>query len=172
MGNRSKTPCSLMYIKDIANSSLVSEIKRRLEGIDVDYIFDSGELEQFLEDNPFLTAPQIIASERPDRVAAALSDGKIAIIMSGSPFALIVPTTNLDLLQSAEDTYMRFPYANLVRIIRTIAIFVSLLLPGLYVAITNFHHEMIPTELLLAIEASGIGSVSVGCRDINNGICV
>lgn len=154
IGKRSKTPCSLLYIKDIANDSLVDEVRRRLKGIKVDYIFDSGELEQYLEDNPFMTTPQIIATERPDRVAAVLTEGKVAVIMSGSPFALIMPTTNFDLLQSAEDTYMRFPYVNLIRIVRTIAIFVSLLLPGLYVAITNFHHEMIPTDLLLAIEAS------------------
>ncbi|GAE89333.1 spore germination protein GerKA [Acetivibrio straminisolvens JCM 21531] len=83
-----------------------------------------------------------------------LAEGKVAVIMSGSPFALVMPTTNNDLLQSAEDAYVRFPYTNLLRIIRVIAIFMSLLLPGLYVAITNFHHEMIPTDLLFAIEAS------------------
>lgn len=154
IGKRSKTPCSLLYIKDIANDSLVDEVRRRLKGIKVDYIFDSGELEQYLEDNPFMTTPQIIATERPDRVASVLAEGKVAVIMSGSPFALVMPTTNFDLLQSAEDTYIRFPYVNLVRIVRMLAIFVSLLLPGLYVAITNFHHEMIPTDLLLAIEAS------------------
>jgi len=76
------------------------------------------------------------------------------VIMSGSPFALVMPTTNNDFLQSAEDAYVRFPYANLLRIMRVIAIFMSLFLPGLYVAITNYHHEMIPTDLLFAIEAS------------------
>lgn len=154
VGKRSKTPCSILYIKDIVNDSLVEEVRRRLKGIKVDYIFDTGELEQYLEDNPFMTTPQIIATERPDRVANALTEGKVAVVMSGSPFALVMPTTNIDLLQSAEDTYLRFPYANLIRIVRMVAIFVSLLLPGLYVAITNFHHEMIPTDLLLAIEAS------------------
>lgn len=154
VGRRSKTPCSLMYIKDIANDSLVEEAKKRLKGIKVDYIFDSGELEQFLEDNPFMTTPQIVATERPDRVASMLTEGKVAVVMSGSPFVLVMPTTNNDLLHSPEDSYIRFPYANLLRSVRVVAIFMSLLLPGLYVAITNFHHEMIPTDLLLAIEAS------------------
>ena len=133
---------------------MVEEVRKRLKSIKIDYIFDTGELEQYLEDNPFMTTPQIIATERPDRVAAVLTEGKVAVIMSGSPFALVMPTTNFDLLQSPEDTYIRFPYVNLIRIVRMMAMFVSLFLPGLYVAITNFHHEMIPTDLLLAIEAS------------------
>ena len=157
IGERSKTPCSMLYIKDIANDSLVNEVRRRLQSIKTDYIFDTGELEQFIEDSSFMSTPQIVATERPDRVASMLAEGKVAVIMSGSPFALVMPTTNNDLLQSAEDAYVRFPYTNLLRIIRVIAIFMSLLLPGLYVAITNFHHEMIPTDLLFAIEASREG---------------
>ena len=109
VGKRSKTPCSLLYIKDIVNDSLVEEVRKRLKSIKIDYIFDTGELEQYLEDNPFMTTPQIIATERPDRVAAVLTEGKVAVIMSGSPFALVMPTTNFDLLQSPEDTYIRFP---------------------------------------------------------------
>lgn len=154
IGRRSKTPCSLLYIKDIANDSLVNEVRRRLKGIKLDYIFDSGELEQLLEDNSFMAVPQIIATERPDRVAAMLTEGKVAVVMQGSPFVLVMPTTNIDLFHSSEDSYIRFPYANLIRIIRIVAIAMSLLLPGFYVAITNFHQEMIPTDLLFAIEAS------------------
>lgn len=154
VGRRSKTPCSLMYIKDIANDSLVAEVRRRLKGIKIDYLFDSGELEQLLEDNSYLAVPQIIATERPDRVAAMLTEGKVAVVVHGSPFVLVMPTTNIDLFHSSEDSYIRFPYANLLRGIRILAIAMSLLLPGLYIAITNFHQEMIPTDLVFAIEAS------------------
>ena len=154
IGLRSKTPISLLYIKDIANESLVKEVRRRLKGIKVDYVMDTGELEQFIEDSTFLPSPQIIATERPDRTASALSEGRVAVIMNGSPFALVMPVTYTDLFHSPEDNYIRFPYANLLRFIRLIGIFFSLLLPGIYLAITNFHHEMIPTDLLLAIEAS------------------
>lgn len=154
VGRRSKTPCALMYIKDIVNDTLVEEVKRRLNGINVDYIIDSGELEQLLEDNSFLAVPQILATERPDRVASMLTEGKVAVIVQGSPFALVMPATHIDLFHSAEDSYIRYPYANLLRIIRMCAVAMSLLLPGFYVAITNFHHEMIPTDLLFAIEAS------------------
>jgi spore germination protein KA len=151
MGRRSKTPCSMLYIRDIANDSLVNEVRRRLKNIKVDYILDTGELEQLIEDNPFLPTPQIMATERPDRVSAMLTEGKVAIVLNGSPFVLVVPITNNDLVHSAEDAYVRFPYANLLRFVRTCAVFLSLLFPSIYIAITNFHHEMIPTDLLLAI---------------------
>jgi len=154
IGKRSKTPCSMLYIKDIANDSLVKEVRRRLKKIKVDHIMDSGELEQFIEDDPFLPTPQVLATERPDRVSAMLAEGRVAIILNGSPFVLVVPITNSDLIQAAEDNYLRFPYANLLRIIRIGAVLLSLLLPGLYIAITDFHHEMIPTDLLLAIASA------------------
>jgi len=154
VGRRSKTPCSMLYIKDIANDSLVNEMRRRLENIKLDYIIDSGELEQLLEESGFLPAPQVIATERPDRVAALLAEGKVAVILHGSPFALVAPATLSGLVHSPEDSYVRFPYANLLRFVRIFGILLSLLLPGIYIAITNFHQEMIPTDLLFAIEAS------------------
>lgn len=154
IGRRSKTPCALLYIKDIANDSLVDEMRRRLDNIKVDYIVDSGELEQFIEDSGLLPAPQLLSTERPDRVATLLAEGKVAVILNGSPFALVAPTTLSELVQSPEDLYIRFPYANLLRAIRILGILLSLLLPGMYIAITNFHQEMIPTDLLMAIEAS------------------
>lgn len=154
VGKRSKTPCCMMYIKDIANDELVKEVRRRIENINIDFLIDSGELEQYLEDSTFLPAPQIVATERPDRAAGMLVEGKVAVIVHGSPFALVMPTTNNDLIKSTEDAYVRFPYSNLFRLIRIIGVFASLLLPGVYVAITNFHQEMIPTDLLFAISAS------------------
>lgn len=154
IGKRSKTPCSMMYIKDIANDSLVNEVRRRLESIKIDYIIGIGQLEQLIEDSTFFYSPQVVLTERPDRVASMLVEGKVAVVMSGSPFVVIVPATFSDLLHSSEDSYIRFPYANLLRIVRILGIILTILLPGLYVAITNYHHEMIPTDLLLAIEAA------------------
>jgi len=154
IGRRSKTPCSLLYIKDIANDSLVNEARRRLKSLKVDYIIDSGELEQLIEDNTYLPIPQIIDTERPDKVASLLTEGKVGVLVHGSPYALVMPATLTGLLHSPEDSYIRFPYSNFLRFIRVMAILLTLLLPGLYLAITNFHPEMIPTDLLLAIEAS------------------
>jgi spore germination protein KA len=154
IGKRSKTACSLLYLKDITNTSLVDEIRKRLKSIKVDYLIDSGELEQLIEDRTFLSLPQVIATERPDRVAAGLINGKVAVLVHGSPFALVLPTTLGGLISSSEDLYLRFPYVNFLKIVRIIAILITLLLPGAYIAITNFHQEMIPTDLLIAIEAS------------------
>jgi len=154
VGKRSNTPCAILYIRDIANDSLVHEVIRRVKGIKVDYIFDTGELEQLIEDNTILAAPQIIATERPDRVAMMLAQGNIAVVMDGSPFVLVMPATITEFLHTTEDTNIRYPYVNFIRIIRIIGVMIALLLPGLYIAVTNFHQEMIPTNLLFAIEAS------------------
>jgi spore germination protein KA len=154
IGEKSQTPCSLLYIKNIANDSLVAEVRRRLKSIKVDYLHDSGELEQFIEDNTYNFAPQMFATERPDRVASALTEGKISVVVHGSPFVLVMPTTAIELIHTPEDTYFRFPYGSFLRVIRIIGVLMSLLLPAFYIAITSFHQEMIPTSLLLAIEAS------------------
>ncbi len=154
IGKRSNTPCTVMYIKDIANESLVREVLKRVKSINVDYIFDSGELEQLIEDNSFLSAPQILATERPDKVAMMLSQGNVAVAMDGSPFVLVMPATITEFLHTTEDINIRFPYVNFIRFIRIIGIIIALLLPGLYISIINFHQEMIPTNLMYAIEAS------------------
>lgn len=154
VGVRSKTECALLYINGIANPSLITEIKKRISNIKVDYLNDSGELEQFIEDSTYLPLPQTSSTERPDRSAIALTEGRAVIIVDGSPFALIVPVVFNDLIHSAEDNFLRFPTVNLLRFVRLVSILFSLLLPGIYIAITTFHHEMIPTSLLLAIDAA------------------
>ncbi len=154
IGKRSNTPCAVMYIKDIANDSLVKEVLNRVKNINIDYIFDTGELEQLIEDNTMIAAPQIIATERPDRVAMMLAQGNVAVAMDGSPYVLVMPATITEFLHTTEDTNIRYPYVNFIRIIRIIGVIIALLLPGLYIAIINFHQEMIPTNLLFAIEAS------------------
>lgn len=154
IGQRSKTPCSIMYLKDLANPNLVKEVRKRLESLKLDYANDSGIVEQLIEDSTFVPAPQTIATERPDRVASLLSEGRVAILVDGNPFVLVVPSTLYSLIHTTEDIYARFPYGNFMRYIRYLGIFTALLLPGVYVAITTYHHEMIPTDLLLAISGS------------------
>lgn len=154
VGVRSKTPCSIVYIKNIVNDSLVDEVRKRLKSIKIAYLRDSGELEQFLEDSTYLPAPQMLLTERPDRVTKYLAEGRIAIIVHGSPFAIIAPVTIFNLLHSPEDHYIRYPYATVLRFIRIIGILFTALLPSLYLAVTNYHQEMLPTDLLLAIASS------------------
>ena len=151
VGKRSRTPCSVLYIRDIANESLIKEVKRRVANVNVDYVLGSGELEQLIEDNTIIPAPQIISTERPDKVASLLSEGKVAVMVNGSPFALVMPATVAGLFHSPEDSFARFPYGNFMRFIRLLGLFLAMLLPGLYVAVTNYHQEMIPTDLMLSI---------------------
>ena len=154
IGKISQTPVSVMYIENITNTSLVEETLRRIESIDVDYIFSTAELEQLLEDKSFTTIPQFLSTERPDRAARALLDGRIVIIADGTPFVLILPTTVFELNEAAEDNYLRFPYVNMIRLVRWIAFMLSLLLPGLYIAIVGYHAELLPTGILMSIVSS------------------
>ena len=154
VGKISKTNCAVCYMKNIANNELVSEVKYRLNNLDIDYLISSGQLEQLIEDNGKLSVPQMIATERPDKTANYLLEGRVAVIVNGSPYILIMPGTFIDFLSSPEDTNLKFQYSNLLKFIRFLALILTLLLPGLYIAITNFHQELIPTELLFAIEAS------------------
>lgn len=154
VGVISKTPCSVIYMKNIADDELVREVIRRVENIKIDYIMTSAELEMYIEDETFTALPQFLSTERPDRTARAILDGKVVILVDGSPFALIMPVTFGELNESSEDSYLRVPYANLLRIVRAIAFVLSVLLPGIYIAIMNFHNELLPTNLLIAIIAT------------------
>lgn len=154
VGTVSKTKGVLMYISDIANPDLISEVRRRLKSISMEYVMSVEEVSLFIEENSFMITSQILSTERPDRTCRALAEGRIVYVLNGSPRALIMPTNAFELTHAASDAYMRTPYANMTRLIRLIAMFVSVLLPGLYLAITLFHQEMIPTALLYSISAS------------------
>lgn len=151
IGRQTRTICSICYINGIVNPAIVKEVKRRINSIDIDALQSSGELEQLIEDSPVSIVPTILSTERPDKASKALLEGKAAIIVDGTPFALVVPITAADLFHSPEDSYLRWQYGTLLRIVRIYAVIVATLLPGLYIAATNFHQEMIPTEILIAI---------------------
>ncbi|HEY5563507.1 MAG TPA: spore germination protein [Clostridiaceae bacterium] len=151
IGDENRNLCAITYLKGIINPAIVDEVKRRINGIKTDFINGSGMLEQFIEDSPMSIIPTVLSTERPDVVASHIVEGKISIIAEGTPFAIIVPITISALLVSPEDSALRWQYGTLLRIIRIIALFLATLLPGIYIAITTYHQEMIPTELLLAI---------------------
>lgn len=154
VGTVSKTVCSVCYMQNIANDDLVAEVKYRLNNIDIDYLVSSGQLEQLLEDNTKYSLPQIISTERPDKTSTYLLEGRVVVLVNGSPYALIVPAVFIDFLESSEDNNIKFQFANLLKVIRIASFLITLLLPGIYIAITSFHLEFIPTELLFAIVAS------------------
>lgn len=111
-------------------------------------------MEQFIGDSKYSVYPQIQSTERPDNVCKALLAGKVAVIVNGSPFVLVLPSVFIDFLQSPEDNNLNYTFANFLRLIRLFALFFAIFLPGLYVAITNFHQELLPSELLFAIGSS------------------
>lgn len=154
VGLISQTPCSVIYMKNIADDKLVQEVLRRVENIEIDYIMTSAELEMYIEEKTYSAIPQLLSTERPDRTAKAILDGKVAVLVDGSPYALLMPATFYELNESTEDAYLRYPYANMMRIVRALAFFFSMLLPGLYIAVMNFHNELLPTNLLIAIIAA------------------
>lgn len=153
VGKVSKTKIAICYIKDIANNDLVAEVKYRINNLSIDSIISSGQLEQLIQDNNSLF-PQIIASERPDKAANHLLEGRVVVLVNGSPYSLIMPGVFIDFLSSPEDVNLKFQYSNLLKVIRIIAFIITLFLPGLYVAISNYHTELLPTELLFTIAAS------------------
>lgn len=156
VGKRSRTLVAVMYVKNIANFKLVEEVKYRIQSVSetVDFIPETGTLEEFLEDHPKSLIPQMLSTERPDRVGAYIREGYVGVVMANSPFSLIIPTTFAIFLHSAEDYYLRWPFGNFIRFIRAIAIFIALMLPAIYIAIVNFHQEMIPPDLLMAMTAA------------------
>lgn len=154
VGKITQTNCAICYIKDIANDALVAEAKYRLNNLEIDSLLSAGELEQLLTDTNSLVVPKILVSERPDYAVKSLLQGRVIILINGSPYALILPAILIDFLTSPEDTNLKPQFANFLKVVRIISSFFALLLPGLYIAITNFHREIIPTELLFSILSS------------------
>jgi len=154
IGKITKTNCAVCYIKDITNDDLIAETKYRINNLGIDSLLSAGELEQLLTDTDVLGVPKILVSERPDNAVKALLQGRVVVIVNGSPYALILPAVMIDFFSSPEDTNLKTVFANFLKIIRIISAFFALLLPGLYIAITSFHREIIPTELLYSILSS------------------
>ncbi|NLM12128.1 MAG: spore germination protein [Epulopiscium sp.] len=154
VGIRSRTDIALMYIEDIVRPDILKDVEARLKDFKIDGILDSGHLEQLIEEDWRSPFPQIQATQRPDKVASAILEGRIAIIVDNTPFVLLVPTTLNSFFQSSEDYYQRWAIMSFTRVIRYIAAFFAAGIPGLYLALTDYHPAMIPTQLTMAIAAS------------------
>ena len=151
VGELSKTRCALCYMQNIANGDLIAEARYRLSNISIDSLVSSGELEQLSQDGSSAGIPQILSTERPDKCVKGMYQGRAVILVNGNPYALIIPSVMTDFLASPEDSNLVPLFANFLKVIRLIALIITLLLPGMYIAITNFHQELFPTELLFSI---------------------
>lgn len=157
IGAISQTPVCMAYLEGIADKQLINEVKERLMRIQIDGILESGYLEEFIHDAPFSPFPTIQTTERPDSVAAALLEGRVAILTEGTPIALVVPATFVQFMQSAEDYYQTFLFVFAIRLVRYMSYFITLFLPSIYIAITTFHQEMLPSALAINIAAARQG---------------
>ena len=151
VGKLSKTKCALCYMQNIANSDLIAEAKYRLNNLSIDSLISSGELEQLIQDSSSVAIPQILSTERPDKCVKGMYQGRAVILVNGNPYALIIPSVLTDFLASPEDSNLIPVFANFLKAIRLLAFLITLLLPGMYIAVTNFHQELFPTELLFSI---------------------
>nr|WP_216855643.1 spore germination protein [Paenibacillus qinlingensis] len=156
-GELTNTSFVVAYIEDVVKPELLEEVRARLQTFKTDQLLDSGYIEEFIEDKSFSLFPQIQNTERPDTVSASLLAGRVAIIVDGSPNALLLPMTFWSGFQAAEDHYERFLYVSSVRLLRFLLAIMSCLLPSIYVALTTFHPQMIPLSLMLSISASREG---------------
>jgi len=157
LGRRSKTDVAYVYIKGITREELVKEVEERLNKIDIDQVIDSGQLEQLIQDNNMTPFPQVQATERPDKTVAGLLEGRVAILVDNSPYALIVPATFNQFFQSPEDYNERWILSSFIRLLRWISSFVAVFTPAIYIAILTYHPSLIPTKLALSISASRSG---------------
>lgn len=151
VGERTQTYCAVIYIKGLTNPAIIDEVKRRISSIKSDYVMGGGMLEQYIEDNTLSLFPTVLSTERPDKTVSNILEGRVAILIDGMPFASIVPVTFASFMHTSDDSFMRWQYGTFLRLIRFAALLFAILLPSFYVAITSFHQEMIPTELLIAI---------------------
>ena len=154
IGQRSRTDYGIMYIKDLADVKLVENVKAKLQAYDIDGIFDSGMAEHLMEDNWYSVFPMFQSTTRPDKVASGILEGRVAVVFDNSPEVVLAPCSFSMLLQASDDYYNRWAVGTFARVIRYLAAFLSITLPGLYIAITMYHSEMLPAKLLYAIASA------------------
>ncbi|GLB60556.1 spore germination protein [Cytobacillus sp. NCCP-133] len=154
IGDISRTPVAVLYIEGITNKDYVSIVKERLENIDFDEITDSSYIVQLISDNKNSPFPQLLDTERPDRAAAVLAEGKVVIAVDGSPHVLITPTTFSEFFSSFEDYFLNWIIGSFVRLLRAFSVIFSIQITSIYVATLTYHMELIPTDLLGTLVSS------------------
>jgi len=156
-GSRTNTKACLCYMDSLVDKEILEDVKRRLKTIEVDGALDVNQIGECVKDNPYSPFKTIGTSEKPDIVAAKLLEGRIALMLDGTPMTLTMPYLFIENFQSADDYYINFYYGTIGRILRLLAFFISTSLPALYVAFTAYNQEMIPPALLISISVAKQG---------------
>ena len=157
LGKESNTKICLCYIDGIVNKKILDELNKRLDKINIDGILASGTIVEFIKDSPYSPFKTVGGSERPDVIAGKLLEGRIAVFVDGTPFVLTLPYVFIEYFQSSEDYFLSFYYASINRILRILSFLITISAPAIYVAITAFHQEMIPTTFVKSIAAARQG---------------
>ena len=157
LGVQSHTRICLCYVEGIVNGNILNELNKRLDTINMDGIIGAGYIEELIRDSPFSIFKTIGSTERPDIVAAKLLEGRIAVVVDGTPVVLTLPYVFIEYFQTNEDYYINFYFASFNRLIRILSFILTISLPAIYVALTAFHQEMVPTPLIKSISAARQG---------------
>ena len=157
VGVRTKTNVDIMYLEGLIYPEFLEEMERRLERFTIDGVQDIGMIQQLSEKYWYSPFPQFQSTQRPDRAAMAILEGRMVVLMDNSPEVLIFPTDYNSFIKTADDYYNRWEIASFTRILRYIASFLAMVLPGLYLAVTNFHTQILPTQLLMSFAAARRG---------------
>ena len=153
-GKRTKTDIALMYMEDLVRPEVLRQVEQHLDSLDVAAVLDSGGMEQLLERRQYSPFPQLQMTERPDKTAAALLEGRIVLLVDNTPYAILLPATLNTFFQAAEDYYERWEIMSFIRLIRYGAAFLAVTLPGLYIAFSVYHPQLMPTALALKIAST------------------
>lgn len=153
-GGQNKSRLVIAYRQGVANPALVNEVKKRFSSVDALMTLSIGTLEQLTEKHSFSPLPQSLTTERPDRVAAQIMQGHVAVILDGSPLVNVMPATLFSLMTSGQDAYMRQPVATIARIVRYIGAFLSIVMPAYFLALALHHQGMLSGEVLSTVVAS------------------
>ena len=157
IGVRTKTKICICYINGLANDKVIQELKTRLNKIDFDGILYSQTIEEFISDTPLSIFKTVGTTERPDVVAGNLLEGRVAVVCDGTPFVITLPYLFVENFQAVDDYDNNYVFASFNRLLKYLAFFISVSVPSLYVAVTTFHQELIPTPLLLSIANTRTG---------------
>lgn len=153
-GTRSNTKAFLCYLDSLVDKDILAELEKRLESISIDGVLDVNYIQEFIRDSPYSIFKTAGSTEKPDIVAAKLLEGRVALLLDGTPIVMTVPYLFIENLQVADDYYNNFYYSTLGRILRLFGFWITVSVPAIYVALIAFHPETIPTPLMLSMAAA------------------
>lgn len=166
VGAQSQTKVAILYVDGIVSQALVEEVQDRIEQIEIDAILDSGYVQEYIQDSPYVPLPTIGQTERPDIVAAKILEGRVAVLVDGSPFALTMPYLLVEAFQANEDYYSHWIPGSFHRFLRYLSFFITTSTPAIYLALVSYHPHLIPTNLVISAAAARKGTPFPGIVEV------